>query len=109
MRMESRGLFFSVAKKEEKLIATDLSNILAALPDEALIPVSWIRARLAAPLPVETVGDLSCSDVAEALKRRPRHDPWMVCSWGDRRRVPSEWKRVENPESESAGVPRQAE
>lgn len=48
-----------------------LATLLANLPDEALIPVGWVRARLAQPLPVETIGDLSCSDVAEALKRKP--------------------------------------
>lgn len=52
------------------MTTTDLSNLLAALPAEALVPVGWVRARLASPLPVEAVGDLSCSAVAEALNRK---------------------------------------
>ena len=52
------------------MIPKDLSNILATLPDEALIPVGWVRARLDTPLPEETIGDLSCSDVAAALHKK---------------------------------------
>ena len=47
-----------------------MSKLLAELPDEALVPVSWIRARLEQPLPVEADGDLSCSDVAAILHRK---------------------------------------
>jgi hypothetical protein len=53
------------------MIATDLSKLLADLPDEALIPVGWVRARLDAPAPVEADGDLSCADVAALLRRKP--------------------------------------
>lgn len=49
----------------------DLSALLAQLPDDALVPVGWIRARLESPLPDEAVGDLSCADVGAILHRRP--------------------------------------
>ena len=45
--------------------------ILAELPDEALLPVGWLRARLEAPAPTEPVGGLSCADVAKMLDRTP--------------------------------------
>ena len=51
--------------------ATDLSKLIANLPDDALVPVGWVRARLAAPLPEETVGDLSCADIGKVLDRKP--------------------------------------
>jgi hypothetical protein len=51
-------------------MVTDLSKLIAELPDDALLPVAWVRARLASPLPEETVGDLSCADVATALHRK---------------------------------------
>jgi len=53
------------------MIATELSKILSELPDDALVPVSWIRARLDAPALVEADGDLSCADVAALLHRKP--------------------------------------
>ncbi len=44
---------------------------LDALPDGALVPVGWLRARLRTPEPVEPVADCSCADVARMLDRRP--------------------------------------
>ena len=53
------------------MVAKDLSALLAELPDEAMIPVGWVRARLDTPLPEEGVGDLSCADVGAILHRKP--------------------------------------
>lgn len=53
------------------MLATDLSKLLAELPGDALLSVSWIRARLNAPVVVEADGDLSCADVAALLHRKP--------------------------------------
>lgn len=51
------------------MLASELSKILSELPPDAMLPVSWIRARLDAPLPVETDGDLSCADIGAILHR----------------------------------------
>ena len=51
----------------------DLSTLLADLPDDALLPVGWIRARLRAPVAPKSDGlaDLSCDVVAKQLGRKP--------------------------------------
>ena len=52
-----------------------LADLLAQLPNEALVPVSWVRARLAEegkePAQGAPVGDLSCADVGKMLDRTP--------------------------------------
>lgn len=54
---------------------TDLAALLAELPDEAMVPVRWLRARLAdggARASDEPfVGDRSCAEVAKLLGRTP--------------------------------------
>lgn len=53
------------------MLANELSKILADLPDNALLPVGWVRARLAAPVPDEAIGDLSCAEIGVLLHRKP--------------------------------------
>ena len=66
------------------MVAKDLSALLAELPDEAMIPVGWVRARLDSPMPEEADGDLSCSDVAAILHRRPG----TIRGWCFRKEIP---------------------
>lgn len=73
---------------------TDLRTALSTLPDEALVPVGWIRARLdgkadASPAGNgEPIGDLSAADVAEALDRTPS----TIRAWCARGEVPGSYK-----------------
>ena len=49
-----------------------LAKLLSDLPDDALVPVRWVRARLQRPaITDDGVGDLSCADVAKTLGRTP--------------------------------------
>lgn len=69
------------------MTADDLATFLAGLPDEALIPVGWLRTRLRTPGqadPGEPVRDLSCADVATALDRKPG----TVRAWCARGEIP---------------------
>src|SRR4051812_3736413 len=51
----------------------DLTTLLTDLPDDALVPIRWIRARLRAPATTRADGiaDLSAADVAKQLGRKP--------------------------------------
>ena len=51
----------------------ELAKLLVHLPDDALVPVGWLRAQLRQPDAVQAdgVGDLSCADVAKMLSRTP--------------------------------------
>ena len=69
------------------MIAKELSALLADLPDEAMIPVGWVRARLDTPVLVEADGDLSCSDVAAILHRRPG----TIRGWCFRKEIPGSY------------------
>ncbi len=50
-----------------------LSKLLDLLPDDALVPVRWLRAQLRHPdvATDDGVADLSCADVAMMLGRTP--------------------------------------
>lgn len=52
---------------------SDLEKLLAELPDDALVPVRWLRSRLRADSSpqAESVADLSAADVAKQLGRKP--------------------------------------
>ena len=53
---------------------TALRALLEALPDDALLPVKWVKAHLEAPACASSgavVADLSAVDVAAELGRRP--------------------------------------
>ena len=51
----------------------ELAKLLVHLPDDALVPVGWLRAQLRRPDVGQDdgVGDLSCADVAKMLGRTP--------------------------------------
>jgi len=52
--------------------AERLARLLDPFPDDALVPVRWLRAQLQRPaLADDGVGDLSCVDVAKLLRRKP--------------------------------------
>src|SRR5713101_6101688 len=53
--------------------ATRLSRLLAQFPDDALVPVRWLRVQLrqTAAVQADGVADLSCADVAAELNRTP--------------------------------------
>ncbi len=69
---------------------TDLKAILEALPDDALVPVRWLRARLGAPAgtPDDRIGDLSCTDVAKVLGRTPG----CIRGWCARGEIPGAYR-----------------
>ena len=53
-------------------VTDELTKLLSDLPDEAMVPVRWLRSQLQRPaIAHDGVGDLSCADVAQALKRTP--------------------------------------
>lgn len=51
---------------------SDLALLLRDLPDDALVPVRWLRERLEAPAvtPNDAPVDLSCEEVARRLGRK---------------------------------------
>ena len=51
--------------------ATELSKLLSQLPDEATVPVSWVRAQLDAPVLEDAIGDYSCAQAATTLGVKP--------------------------------------
>lgn len=52
---------------------TGLALLLAELPDDALVPVRWLRVHLQVPAvtPNDALVDLSCEEVAKQLGRKP--------------------------------------
>jgi len=48
-----------------------LSDDLQGLPDDALMPVGWIRERLGSDTGPDPVADLTVGEVAEELGRQP--------------------------------------
>ena len=65
-----------------------LGGLLEPLPDEALVPVGWLRSYLRAPAPTEPIGDLSCAQAAEALGRKPG----TVRGWCARGEIPGAYR-----------------
>ena len=71
-------------------VGNALAALLATLPDSALLPVAWLRARLEAPAAgaTEPIGDLSCAAVAKALGRQAG----TVRGWCARGEIPGAYR-----------------
>jgi excisionase family DNA binding protein len=70
---------------------SDLATILDALPDDALVPVWWLRRQLelaAGTRADEIVVDFSCAEVAEQLGRTPG----TIRGWCARGEIPGAYR-----------------
>lgn len=70
---------------------SDLRDALRDLPDEALVPVRWVRERLDGDGEAggdESIGDLSTADVADALDRAPG----TIRAWCARGEIPGAYR-----------------
>jgi len=67
LSMRFAGRLFCVEE-----LNVDLAKLLAALPNDALVTVRWLRAQLEQPeVADDSVADLSCAAVAKLLDRTP--------------------------------------
>jgi excisionase family DNA binding protein len=52
-------------------MTSEIASLLALLPDEAMVPIGWVRNRLAKADRQAGLADLSVPEVAHALGRAP--------------------------------------